>query len=140
MKKIANLSFIYMIMGLVGGVFYREFTKFNGFTGTTQLSVIHTHLLMLGMFMMLIILILIKLFKINEHKGFKRFMMFYNGGLHLTVLMMLIRGIVQVIGTDLSKGLNAAISGMSGLGHIALAIGLVYLFISLKAQIALEEK
>lgn len=28
-------------IGLLGGVFYREFTKFNDFTGPIQLSVLH---------------------------------------------------------------------------------------------------
>ncbi|RGW71828.1 DUF2871 family protein [Holdemanella biformis] len=31
----------------MGGVFYREFTKVNGFTSFTTLSVVHTHYLML---------------------------------------------------------------------------------------------
>ena len=46
--------------------------------------------------------------------------------------MMLTRGTTQVLGTELSKGMNAAISGMAGLGHIILTIGLVYLFMILR--------
>lgn len=30
-KKIMNRSFLFAILALVAGVFYREFTKFNGF-------------------------------------------------------------------------------------------------------------
>ena len=31
MKKTVNTSFIYAILAMIGGVFYREFTKFQGF-------------------------------------------------------------------------------------------------------------
>ena len=45
MKKLFNLSFFYLILGLALGVFFREFTKFNNFTGITKLSSAHTHTL-----------------------------------------------------------------------------------------------
>ena len=32
MKRYLNLSLIYAIAAMAGGVFYREFTKYNGFT------------------------------------------------------------------------------------------------------------
>lgn len=44
MKKYLNISLIYAIAAMVGGVFYREFTKWNGFTGMTALGKVHTHL------------------------------------------------------------------------------------------------
>lgn len=47
MKRLMNASIVYGVLGLIGGVFYREFTKFNGFTDFTTLSVVHTHYLML---------------------------------------------------------------------------------------------
>ena len=40
MKRLMLASIIYAVLALVGGVFYREFTKLNGFT---ILSVVHTH-------------------------------------------------------------------------------------------------
>ena len=43
MKKYANSALIYAIAAMVFGVFYREFTKFMGFTGESALSVMHTH-------------------------------------------------------------------------------------------------
>ena len=55
MKKYLNISLIYAIAAMVGGVFYREFTKWNGFTGMTALGKVHTHLFLLGMLMFLII-------------------------------------------------------------------------------------
>lgn len=38
MKKYLNFSLLYAIAAMAGGVFYREFTKFNGFTGVTVLG------------------------------------------------------------------------------------------------------
>ena len=58
MKKYLNISLIYAIAAMVGGVFYREFTKWNGFTGMTALGKVHTHLFLLGMLMFLIIALL----------------------------------------------------------------------------------
>ena len=48
MKKFVNYAFIYAILAMAGGVFYREFTKFCGFTEWTALSVVHTHYFILG--------------------------------------------------------------------------------------------
>ncbi len=44
MKKLINTAFIYAIVGMVAGVFYREFTKIIGFTGLSNLSVLHTRI------------------------------------------------------------------------------------------------
>ena len=47
-KKWINLSILYAILGLASGVFYREFTKWNGFTGISSLRVMHVHYIVLG--------------------------------------------------------------------------------------------
>ena len=49
MKKYLNISLGYAIAAMLGGVFYREFTKWNEFTGVTTLGKVHTHLFLLGM-------------------------------------------------------------------------------------------
>ncbi len=49
MKRYMNLALLYAILAMVSGVFYREFTKFNGFTSKTTLGVVHTHYFLLGM-------------------------------------------------------------------------------------------
>ena len=36
-KKFANAALIYAVIALTSGVFYREFTKLNDFTGKTNL-------------------------------------------------------------------------------------------------------
>ena len=48
MKKYVNLAFVYAIIAMIGGIFYRELTKFNDFTGDTTLAVVHLHLFVLG--------------------------------------------------------------------------------------------
>lgn len=132
MKKMINTSFTYMIVGLTSGVFYREFTKLLGFTGQTQLSVLHTHTLVLGMTMFLIVALFFIKFDLNKDPKFKRFYIFYNLGLITTIALMIVRGVTQVLETPLSKGLNAAISGTAGISHILLTIGIMYLFSCLR--------
>ncbi|SOD85067.1 DUF2871 family protein [Streptomyces sp. Ag109_G2-15] len=45
MRKILNTAHVYMIVGLVSGLYYRELTKAKDFEGDTQLAVVHTHVL-----------------------------------------------------------------------------------------------
>lgn len=135
MKKTVQLSFIYAILAMVGGVFYREFTKFNQFQGTTSLSLVHTHFFMLGMLMMLIVTLFIAYAHIDEAKRFKTFMYTYNSGLIITAIMLFVRGFFQVTQPALSNALNASISGIAGIGHALLGIGIVCFFLSLKEKI-----
>lgn len=39
MKRCMNASLLYAALAMAGGVFYREFTKFNDFTARTSLGV-----------------------------------------------------------------------------------------------------
>ena len=47
MKRYINYSIVYAILAMIGGVFYREFTKMNDYTAWTTLSVVHTHFFIL---------------------------------------------------------------------------------------------
>ena len=132
MKKYLNYSLSYGVMGLICGVYFREFTKIMGFTGVTTLSKAHPHLLMLGTFLFLIVALFSERLSLETDKTFKLFMRMYNIGLPLTVLMMLIRGTLEVIGAPLSKGLDASISGIAGIGHILLGLGIILFIYSLK--------
>lgn len=138
MKKMIKIAFTYAILAMVAGVFYREFTKFNGFDGRTTLSFMHTHLFMLGMMMFLMVSLFVSNYKIHEHKKFKLFMIAYNIGVPLTVIMMLIRGIVQVLAINVTTGISAAISGISGIGHIFTGVGIIFLFLSILGSIKSE--
>lgn len=124
MKKLVRASMFYMIFGLLAGVYYREFTKFHEFTDKTQLSTLHTHALVLGMIFLIIVLLLEKNFQIMKHKNYQKFYILYNIGLGITLLIMLIHGTMTVLGYSSS----AAISGIAGIGHIIMTIGLGFFF------------
>ncbi|WP_296626431.1 DUF2871 domain-containing protein [uncultured Negativibacillus sp.] len=135
MKRYMNLSLLYAILAMVGGVFYREFTKFNGFTGKTTLGVVHTHYFLLGMVFFLLLLLLEKNFSFTGAKT-GRILVAYQVGLNLTAVMFVVRGITQVLGTALSSGMDAAISGIAGIGHILLGISLVLLLMQIKRSVS----
>lgn len=132
MKKSINYAFCYAVLAMIGGVFYREFTKFNNFTGTTALGKIHTHFFLLGMIMYLVIALFARHYDLYSHKIFKAFRTVYNVGVPLTGIMLGVRGVFQVLGTEISKGADAAISGIAGIGHILTGVGIVLLLVSLK--------
>lgn len=132
MKKYLNISLIYAIAAMVGGVFYREFTKWNKFTGVTALGKVHTHLFLLGMLMFLIVALFAEHHDLQKQKLFRVFLWVYNIGVPLTAVMLVVRGIAQVLNVSLSSAANASISGIAGIGHILTGVGLVLLLISLK--------
>lgn len=77
MKKIYNAALAYLIAGLIAGIFYREITKAFNFTGITQLSVLHTHLLTLGMLFFLILIPIEKTFSLTRSRWFTAFFWTY---------------------------------------------------------------
>lgn len=133
MKQMIRYASFYAIAAMAGGVFFREFTKFNNFTGSTMLGKVHTHLFLLGMVMFLIIALFVKQTSIAEQKRFKQFLLLYNIGVPLTVMMMLFRGIFEVLGTPLSSALDASISGVAGVAHILTGIGIIMLLLLMKS-------
>ncbi|MEO7904723.1 MAG: DUF2871 domain-containing protein [Candidatus Saccharimonadales bacterium] len=131
MKKLYNAALFYLVTGLLSGLFYREYTRGIDFNGFTQLSVLHTHLLTLGMLFFLIIIVMEKVFTLSDSKWFKLFFWHYNAGLILTAGMMVVHGIMAINGGE-SSGMTA---GISGLGHILLTAGLIFLFAALKQRL-----
>lgn len=132
MKKCLNYALVYAILAMCGGVFYREFTKYNNFTGNTALGKVHTHFFMLGMFVYLIIALFMRNNDFSGEKLFKAFRLVYNTGVPLTGIMLGVRGVTEVLGLELSKGASAAISGIAGIGHIITGVGIVLLIVTLK--------
>lgn len=132
MKRLINASIVYVALALVGGVFYREFIKLNGFSTYTSLSVVHTHYFMLGMMFFLILALLeMNLHFMNDRT--KRYVFFYHLGLNLTVIMLMIRGVIQVVYLNsLTTALNVVIAGIAGIGHLILGISLIMILISIK--------
>lgn len=120
-----NASIVYGVLGLVGGVFYREFTKLNGFTGFTTLSVVHTHYLMLGMAFFLMLVLLENNFHFIDNKV-RKYLLFYHIGLNLTVVMLVVRGVVQVLSLDVSSVV------LFGIAHLILGISMVLVLILIR--------
>lgn len=125
MKRYLNYSIVYAVLALVGGVFYREFTKMNDYTAWTTLSVVHTHYFILGMMFFLIP----GLISMNINLKINRAVLFYNIGLNSTAIMLVVRSIAQVL--DLNV-VSAIISGIAGVGHIILGISLMLILFDIK--------
>lgn len=117
---------------MAGGVFYREFTKYNGFTGVTVLGKVHAHLFLLGMLIFMLVALFTTHRDLAKYKTFKAFLWTYNIGVPLTAVMMLVRGVVQVLGISLSSGASASVSGIAGIGHILTGVGIILLLLSLR--------
>lgn len=134
MKRYMNLALVYALLAMVGGVFYREFTKFNGYTARTTLGMVHTHYFVLGMVFFLLLLLLEKNFSFTGPKT-GRILVAYHLGLNLTAVMFVVRGITQVLGMELSSAMSASISGIAGIGHILLGVSLVLLLLQIKKKV-----
>ena len=124
MKRLMNASIVYGVLALVGGVFYREFTKLNGFTGFTTLSVVYTHYLILGMVFFLLLVLVEKNYSFINDKVRKYLL--YHIGLNLTVVMLVIRGVVQVL------SLNVSSAVLFGIAHLILGISMVLVLITIR--------
>ncbi len=138
MKRYINSALLYAILAMIGGVFYREFTKFNGFTAKTTLSVVHAHYFLLGMVLFLLLLVLERNLSFTGAKT-GRVLIVYHIGLNLTAVMLVVRGVTQVLGLALSSGMDAAISGMAGIGHILLGVSLVLLLLQIRRGVAASQ-
>lgn len=125
MKRYINYSIVYTVLAVLGGEFYREFTKMNGYTAWTTLFVVHTHYIILGMMFFLIL----GLISMNMNLKINRAVLFYNIGLNLTAIMLVVRGIVQVLGLNV---VSAFISGVAGIGHTILGVSLILILLDIK--------
>ncbi|MFE3454182.1 DUF2871 domain-containing protein [Nonomuraea sp. NPDC059194] len=131
MKKLYYSAFVYMILGVASGLYYRDLTKLNDFTGETQLAVVHTHLLVLGMVFFLALMLFERAFQLSQNKLFGWFFWTYQAGLILTAGMLTLHGTMTVLG----KETGPAIAGIAGLGHILLTVALVLFFLCLRRRL-----
>ncbi|WP_392670802.1 DUF2871 domain-containing protein [Streptomyces sp. LN785] len=127
MRKSYYAAHVYMILGVISGLYSREFTKAHDFEGDTQLDLMHTHLLALGMLAFLIVLALDKQFQLSGTKLFTNFFWFYNAGITISVAMMFVHGTETVLGSHVPE----AVPWIAGLGHTLLTVGLILLFVLL---------
>ena len=66
----------------------------------------------------------------------KSYVFFYHLGLNLTVIMLMIRGVIQVVYLNsLTTALNVVIAGIAVIGHLILGISLIMILISIKNAI-----
>lgn len=138
MKKFVKTALVFLAVGLLCGVFYREFSK--GFGVTNQyltLGLVHPHFLVLGVLFTLVIgLVADKLSKC-ESKLFKGGFITYLAGVSGAGAMLLVRGTLEILEKStksdfiITTGANGAISGIAGIFHAALGVGIVLIFIAL---------
>ncbi len=151
MKKfLINSALIYACIGAASGVFYREFTKFMEYdtvANNTTLGVVHSHYLVLGVIFFLLFLLLDAKFKMfdkeNKDKiatGFKHGLICYHVGLNIAGVMMLVRGTLQVLGTELTNGMDAMISGLAGIGHVVLGIAFISALVCIRLRVLKDKK
>lgn len=134
MKRYANASLLYALIAMAGGVFYREFTKFSGFTGKTALSVVHAHYFLLGMVFFLLLLLLEKSFAFSGEKT-GCVLALYHVGLNVTGAALLVRGVAQVLALPLSRGMDASLSGVAGIGHLLLGVSMILLLLRIRKKV-----
>ena len=131
MRRYANASLAYALIAMTGGIFYRELTKYIGFTGKTTLSVVHTHYFLLGMVFFLLLLLLEKALAFSGPKT-GRVVCLYHVGLNITGVALFVRGLTQALSWPLS---SAAISGVSGIGHLLLGTSIILLLLRIRKSV-----
>ncbi|ASZ07903.1 membrane protein [Enterococcus thailandicus] len=138
MKKVMNTAIVYFVLAMISGVFYREATKLNDFTGQTVLAVVHTHLFALGTGLFLLIAVLFKVTRLEENKRYKKFYILYNLSFPLMIVMMVVRGLIQIQQQTISTGVDAMISGIAGLSHIGVTVALLMVLLAIKKEMLNE--
>ena len=124
----------YTLAGLAVGLFYREFTKLNGYEEGMhgQLGLAHTHILTLGVVVLLIVMALEKTFGLSSGRLFRWFFWIYNAGVVISAAGLVWHGMLQVLGEESSK----MIAGIAGTGHMLLGAGFVLLLLMLRKAIS----
>lgn len=140
MKRLLNIAFGYAIASLSAGVFYREFTKYMDFTGRTTLAFMHPHLFVLGTIVFMVLAALSVSSDLERQNLFKPFLWLYNLGLVWTTCMFGLRGILQTRDVVLSRGAEAGMAGIAGIGHLLLGTGIIFAFLCLKRLKPVMEK
>ena len=128
---------VWTVIGLVGGLAYREVTRAAEFTGFTQLALVHTHALALGTTVLLVVLVLERLYALHTDRWLRWFVWLWNLGLGITVAGLAVKGTLQVHASTAAD--SAALAGFSGTGHILLTAGFVVLLLVLGRRVRERE-
>lgn len=129
LNRIFTAAAVWTALGMASGLYWREFTKLNDFTGETMLSTAHTHALALGTLVLLAVLALAKVFPIAEKSG-KLFVTLWHVALGFTFGSMVVKGSLQVLEVPLAE--SAMWPGFAGLGHMLMAGTFAYFFVILR--------
>ena len=70
----------------------------------------------------------------------RRVLAVYHIGLNLTNVMLAVRGVTQVLAPGLSHGMDRAISGIAGIGHILLGVSMILLLEQVRRSISAADK
>lgn len=135
-ENILGLSLAFSVTGLMNGVIYREFTKFYAYTAPNHLGKLHVHTLVLGFLVLFLLYILVKHYGKEALQSLKKPFYLYLSGVIFTIANMGVQGFFDIVGGDKTHIKIAALDGMSGIGHILLSVGLVWLLF----QIFMAEK
>ena len=132
-----KLSIVFAILGLMGGVFYREFSKAFNYSEATALNFVHLHLLVLGFIFYLILFCICKKEDITK---LKYPLIIFNIGLGWTITSFMVRGIFTITSNGYTPFKDALLSGIAGLGHMILGVGLILTLLSLLINIITKEE
>lgn len=129
-ENVLKDAIVFLFMGLIGGVFYREFTVLYGWQNKTALSLVHVHLLGLGFLTFLVIYSIIK----NNSYLLNKLsfpLKVYITGLILLVVSFMVRGIYTITSQDTILFKDVYLSKFAGLAHILLGLGIVLVFLNI---------
>lgn len=90
----------------------------NDYAAWTTLFVVHTHYFILGMMLFLIL----GLISTNMNLKINRAVLFYNNRLNLTAIMLIVRGIIQVLDLNVVSALISSIASILGVSLILILL------------------
>ena len=132
-KKIGKGAVVCLELGLLLGALYREFTRINGFTERTTLSLAHPHMLLLGAVFSFALFLYLRVEKEdgqNLHRNYR----FYLVTIYYFIASLVIRGIYTLVSGGAALYPDAALSRMAGIGHIALTISIIALILKARKE------
>ncbi|PID81171.1 MAG: beta-carotene 15,15'-monooxygenase [Clostridiales bacterium] len=127
-RNVAEMAFVYLIFGLAAGIFFREFSKAYDFSGSSSLANMHGHLIALGVIGLLIVYALLIVLQPKNPQLVKKMklpLLLWHIGLSISVIMMMIKGMIEVLGYHYYGAIVAAVAGTAGIGHIVLGVALI---------------
>ena len=128
MKKMYKKAVVFLIYGIISGMFYHEVQYYSHFEGYSVLENVHTHTMVLGTVVFTLIPVFMKLFNVQDSKYFNKSIKFYESGLWLSTIMTTIIGLFQLYSMSMNKFFDHMTGGLDGIGHVLMAVGLYYMF------------